>query len=204
MSETRTGTTPHARAADDPDAGTVPRPRPGGRSARVRAAVHRAVAELLTEGPAEHLTMPAIAARAGVHPTTVYRRWGTLGELLAAVAASRFSGDLVVPDTGSLRGDLEQWTADLATDLTDPDSIAIIRAALSSGTEGGCACTTERQEQLASMLDRERSRGGAAPTVERALDALLAPVYYRALFTPAPGTPDWARSLVDTLLPRPA
>jgi AcrR family transcriptional regulator len=45
--------------------------RPGGRSARVRAAVHRAVEELLAEGPAEALTVPVIAARAGVHATTV-------------------------------------------------------------------------------------------------------------------------------------
>lgn len=61
----------------------------------MRAAVHCAVEELLIESSPEALTMPVIAARAGVHPTTVYRRWGTLGELLASVAASRFSGDIV-------------------------------------------------------------------------------------------------------------
>jgi AcrR family transcriptional regulator len=72
----------------------------------VRAAVHHAVEELLAEGPSEALTMPVIAARAGVHPTTVYRRWASLGDLLGEVATSRFSGDIVVPDTGSLRGDL--------------------------------------------------------------------------------------------------
>lgn len=76
--------------------------RPGGRSARVRAAVHRAVEELAAAGPAETLTIPAVAARAGVHPTTVYRRWGSVAQLLADVATSRFSGDVVVPDSGSL------------------------------------------------------------------------------------------------------
>ncbi len=69
-------------------------PRPGGRSARVRAAVHRAVGELLADEPAEALTIPAIAARAGVHATTVYRRWGSVAQLLADVATSRFSGDV--------------------------------------------------------------------------------------------------------------
>ena len=53
--------------------------------------------------------MPVIAARAGVHPTTVYRRWPSLADLLGEVATSRFSGDIVVPDTGSLRGDLDRW-----------------------------------------------------------------------------------------------
>jgi AcrR family transcriptional regulator len=103
---------------------TVPAPsqsRPGGRSARVRAAVHRAVEELLAQDGGEPLTIPHIAARAGVHATTIYRRWGSLAELLSAVATSRFSGDIVVPDTGSLRGDLERWVGDVATDLADPD-----------------------------------------------------------------------------------
>lgn len=174
--------------------------RPGGRSARVRAAVHRAVEELLTGSPPEALTMPVIAARAGVHPTTVYRRWGTLGELLAAVAASRFSGDIVVPDTGSLRGDLEAWTADVATDLADPDTLAVMRAAIGVGEEGGCACVADRHAQLAAMLEREASRGGRVPDVERAADLLLGPLYYRAVFTGSPADADWARGLVAVLL----
>jgi AcrR family transcriptional regulator len=175
--------------------------RPGGRSARVRAAVHRAVEDLLAEGPAEALTVPVIAARAGVHPTTVYRRWGSLGELLAAVATSRFSGDIVVPDTGTLRGDLERWMGDVATDLADPDVLALMRATVgAAGAEGGCACVADRHEQLAAMLERERSRGGTAPEVDEAADALLGPLYYRAIFTGTPGRPGWARELVGTLL----
>jgi AcrR family transcriptional regulator len=178
-----------------------PGTRPGGRSARVRAAVHRAVEELLgAEGDA--LTLPAVAARAGVHATTLYRRWGSVGELLADVATSRFSGDVVVPDTGSLRGDLERWAADVATDLGDPDVLALMRAAIGAGGEqGACACRGDREDQLAAMIERERARGNAVPTVERAADALLAPLYYRAVFTERAGTPEWARGLVDHLLP---
>jgi len=174
--------------------------RPGGRSARVRAAVHRAVQELLIEGPAEALTMPVIAARAGVHPTTVYRRWGTLGELLASVAESRFSGDIVVPDTGSLRGDLETWVADVATDLADPDTLALMRAAVGAGEEGGCACVADRHAQLGAMLERETGRGGSVPGVERAADLLLGPLYYRAIFTDSPADASWARGLVSVVL----
>jgi AcrR family transcriptional regulator len=163
--------------------------------------VHRAVQDLLAEGPAEALTVPVIAARAGVHPTTVYRRWGSLGELLAAVATSRFSGDIVVPDTGTLRGDLERWMGDVATDLADPDVLALMRATVgAAGAEGGCACVADRHEQLAAMLERERSRGGTAPEVDQAADALLGPLYYRAIFTGAPARPGWARELVGALL----
>jgi AcrR family transcriptional regulator len=175
--------------------------RPGGRSARVRAAVHRAVEELLAEGHADALTVPAVAARAGVHPTTVYRRWGSVSELMAAVATSRFSGDIVVPDTGTLRGDLERWVADVATDLADPDVLALMRAAVGTGgPEGGSACVADRHAQLAAMLERERARGGSVPELARAADALLGPLYYRAIFTAQPVTPGWARELVAALL----
>lgn len=178
-----------------------PHTRPGGRSARVRVAVHHAVEELLAERASEDVTIPLVAARAGVHPTTVYRRWGSLAELLAAVAASRFSGDIVVPDTGSLRGDLERWVEDVATDLRDPDVLALMRAAVgTAGSEGGCACVADRHAQLTAMLDRERSRGADTPDVEHAADLLLGPLYYRAIFTGQPATPDWARELVGVLL----
>lgn len=175
--------------------------RPGGRSARVRAAVHRAVTELLAERPAEPLTIPLIAARAGVHPTTVYRRWPSLGELLADVAASRFTDDVLAPDTGSLRTDLERWTAEVARDLADPDVRSLLRATIGTGGSGsGEVCVANRHEQLAAMLERERSRGGDPPGLERTADALLGPLYYRALFAAHPADSGWPGDLVAALL----
>jgi AcrR family transcriptional regulator len=159
--------------------------RPGGRSARVRAAVHQAVKDLLADETTEQLTIPVIAGRAGVHATTVYRRWGS-----------------VVPDTGSLRGDLERYAADLARDLSDPDTLALVRATIGVGGEQGAAvCRRERQDQLEAILDREQSRGNEIPPVDRTIDALLAPLYYRAVFTDQTPTPEWARTLVAHLLP---
>ena len=174
--------------------------RPGGRSAQVRAAVHRAVRELLAEEPAEALTLPVIAGRAGVHPTTLYRRWGSMADLLTDVATSRFSGDIVVPDTGSLRHDLERWTTDVATDLTDPDALALMRAAVGSGASASRACMADRHAQLAAILDHERARGGAVPKVSWAADALLGPLFYRVVFTLDPPDPGWVEDLVESFL----
>ena len=178
--------------------------RPGGRSARVRAAVHRAVGELLAEGPPESMSIPVVAGRAGVHPTTVYRRWPSLAELLADVAVSRLRGDVVVPDTGSLRDDLERWVGDVAVDLADPDVLALVRAAVgAAGPDGGDVCVADRHAQLEAMLERDRERGGDPPGTEAAADALLGPLYYRAVFTGRPGDRQWARELVEHLLSRP-
>ncbi|MFJ2174634.1 TetR/AcrR family transcriptional regulator C-terminal ligand-binding domain-containing protein [Streptomyces sp. NPDC087851] len=175
--------------------------RPGGRSARVRAAVHQAVKELIADEAGEPVTIPAIATRAGVHATTVYRRWGTVGDLIADVTTSRFSGDIVVPDTGSLRGDLERYAYDLAKDLCDPDTLALVRATIGAGGQGAAVCGGERRRQLEAILERDRARGNPPPSLERTTDAVLAPLYYRAVFTTEPLTPEWTQTLVSHLLP---
>lgn len=179
--------------------------RPGGRSARVRASVHRAVEDLVAEGVrTEDLTIPVIAARAGVHATTVYRRWGSVAELLASVAEHRFTGDVVVPDTGSLGADLERWATDVARDLADPDSLALMRASIGAGETASCACTADRRTQITAILEREAARGGEVPEVDAVVDGLLAPLYYSALFVPAdargPAPGDRVRALVGKLL----
>jgi AcrR family transcriptional regulator len=63
------------------------------------------MAELGESGYAE-VTLDRIARRAGVHKTTLYRRWGTR-EALALEAMLEHAGRRVpIPDTGSLREDL--------------------------------------------------------------------------------------------------
>ncbi|WP_405656734.1 TetR-like C-terminal domain-containing protein [Streptomyces sp. RK9] len=57
------------------------------------------------------------------------------------------------------------------------------------------------RQQLEAILERERARGGQPPTLERTTDAVLAPLYYRGVFTDEPLTPEWTRTLVAHLLP---
>jgi AcrR family transcriptional regulator len=176
--------------------------RPGGRSARVRAAVHRAVEELLAERGPEATTIPAVAQRAGVHATTIYRRWGTAADLLSAVAVSRLTGGLVVPDSGSLRGDLAQWVRDVVCDLSDPDSLLMLRAVLGATRDatGRSACMADRHAQLEAMLDADRARGNEPPDAEPLIETLLGPVYFRALFGDAALPAERVDALVDRAL----
>jgi AcrR family transcriptional regulator len=57
--------------------------RPGGRSSRVRAAVLDATLATLMEHGYDAVTVSDVARAAGVHPTTVYRRWGGRPQLVA-------------------------------------------------------------------------------------------------------------------------
>jgi AcrR family transcriptional regulator len=70
------------------------------------AALRDAALELLAEIGYDRLSIDAIAARAKASKMTIYRRWSGKAELVVdALSSLRKPGE--VPDTGSLRGDLE-------------------------------------------------------------------------------------------------
>jgi len=90
------------------------KPRPGGRSARNKAAVFEAAATLLAERGYEAVTMTDIAQRAGMAATSLYRRWGDVRALIMEVAVEKLMRERPLPDTGSLRGDLLAWARPIA------------------------------------------------------------------------------------------
>jgi AcrR family transcriptional regulator len=180
--------------------------RPGGRSARVRTAVHQAVTALIAERGYGNFTVGEIAARAGVADTSLYRRWGTLEALLTDVAITWLTITSPIPDTGSLEQDLRTYAAGVARDVTGPDGPAMLRLviALSTAGEAGAEAReeflAERARQIQGMLDRARERGEQPPQTLDILDHLLAPMYIRTLFATGPLTPDYVDTLVDRLL----
>jgi AcrR family transcriptional regulator len=90
--------------------GSPPRGRGRPRSEEAHRAILAAVVELLAEHGLGGLTIEAVAARAGVGKTTIYRRWDTKNELvLEAMEQLRPPGP--PPDTGSLLGDLDLLVA---------------------------------------------------------------------------------------------
>jgi AcrR family transcriptional regulator len=180
--------------------------RPGGRSARVRAAVHQAVTDLVAERGYGTFTVGEVAARAGVADTSIYRRWGTLEALVTDVALAWLTSNSPVPDTGSLEGDLRAYAAKVARDITGPEGLAVLRLliALSNAGEAGRQARdqflAERGRQLRGMLERARARGEHPPQGLEVVDHILAPLYIRTLFGAGPLTPAYLDSLVDRLL----
>ncbi|MCX3058220.1 TetR/AcrR family transcriptional regulator [Streptomyces beihaiensis] len=182
--------------------------RPGGRSARVRAAVHSAAVALVAERGADQVTLPAVAERAGVNSSTLYRRWGTLAALLADVAKHR--GDVDAPPlVGDLRADLENQAVWTLAELSRPGGIAFFRAEVAPDVderhEGLRECLRRVSERFRPVLDAARERGEEPPSLERVLDRIIAPLYFRVVFS-IPGTDEaYVRELVAGLLPgRPA
>ncbi|MGW8848814.1 TetR/AcrR family transcriptional regulator [Streptomyces xiamenensis] len=74
------------------------------------AELYEAVLELLRERGYEALTMDAIAARTRSSKATLYRQWGTKGQLVIAALRHGKPFDIEDIDTGTLAGDLREMT----------------------------------------------------------------------------------------------
>ncbi|MFE3451554.1 TetR/AcrR family transcriptional regulator [Nonomuraea sp. NPDC059194] len=163
--------------------------RPGGRSARVRDAVRQATLDELAEHGYQGLTVENVAARSGVHKTTVYRRWTSV-EGLIADALERASGEpWPIPDTGTVQGDLREIARLVATGM-DP----VARAFVAAGMQNEAAAAaltgfyTARHAQSAVVVRRAVERGQlpAGVDAEEVIRMAVAPLYYRLFVTHEP------------------
>ncbi|WP_433665284.1 TetR/AcrR family transcriptional regulator [Nocardia sp. CA-128927] len=175
--------------------------RPGGRSTRVQQAVHTATQELMAEVGRDALTVPLIATRAGVTPSTIYRRWGDLRELLSDVAVERLRPETEPEDHGTLAADLAAWAEQFLDEMNSPPGRAYTRDALLGDPDGTNAgqCSDYAAEQIGIIVARADRRGESTPDVEVILDRVVAPMMYRILFRPDGLSADYAHRLVDDL-----
>ncbi|MFF8403938.1 TetR/AcrR family transcriptional regulator C-terminal ligand-binding domain-containing protein [Streptomyces sp. NPDC014846] len=173
---------------------------------QVRAAVHQAVIDLLCDPEGEDLNIPAIAQRAGVNHTSVYRRWGSLDALLADMVTTRLERDSPLNDTGTLRGDLLAWAEASVASIRTREGRALVRAVVlsmpnSAQAQAGRAQQFQRRMQsIEQIRERATARGENPPPLEQILDQLVAPFYIRAIFGIDPPADGYPELLVDRLL----
>src|SRR5690349_17988213 len=163
--------------------------RPGGRTARTAAAVAEAVqAELLDVGYGG-TTIDRIAKRAGVAKTTVYRRWGSVGQLVVDMFAQAASVQIPVADTGSLEGDLRELARSSVAVLLHPGNRAIFDVVVSeavhdpSAREALTTFFAARIENATVIVRRAVERGEVpAGTDAGEVIRLVGAPYYARLF----------------------
>jgi AcrR family transcriptional regulator len=110
------------------------------------AAILRAAFEGVAEHGYDRLTMDDIAARAGVGKAAIYRRWPSKAAVVVSAIGWRREqmGAAPVPDTGSLRGDVDAVVA-MVPEFTEHDQSAI-------GVILGVATAATRDPALAAAL----------------------------------------------------
>ena len=168
--------------------------RPGGRSARVRDAVLAATNDLLSEDGYEALRVEAVAARAGVHKTTVYRRWPSKAVLVADAARERSRRMVPVPDTGSFAGDLRALARAIAANIGSPEgarrtrTLVVAAATSTDVAEVSLDFWAERFALTGTIVDRAVERGELPERTDSRLviETLIGPMYVRLLLTGEP------------------
>lgn len=169
------------------------RRRPGGRSARVAAAVHAAVDTLLLEKGLGDFTVADVARVANINPSTIHRRWGSLEAVILDAEATRLNDVSTLPDTGTLRGDLLDYARGVAADISQPGQLAFLQVLVGASdlsAEQRQAPLLRRATKFQAMLDRARDRGEPTLHYTAILDCILAPIYLRYLVGLSVGKPD--------------
>lgn len=177
-------------ATTDADQGSRPSRRTGGRSARVRAAVLEATYTLALEHGLTGFTVADVAERAGVHQTSIYRRWRDRERLLVDAVRSRIDQTAPVPDTGSLDGDVRAFLDGIAAFMRTPEGLLLSRLAVTAGESPALLATrTEYWQQMltsaARMFERASARGEIPTSTDpsAAVEVMVGPLWFRALVT---------------------
>lgn len=179
------------------------------RSAKSHQAILKATIELLTEEGFEAMSIEAIAARAGVGKTTIYRRWASKSDLVID-ALDTLRAEVPLVDTGNLRSDLiavlqsgwkqspsylETLTLKMVGELkTNPEIFQAFFTRL----------VVPRSQLFSGMIERAKARGEIRSDVapEFVVDLVAGPILFHTLFTSlvAPTPDDFPTRVVDAIL----
>jgi AcrR family transcriptional regulator len=174
----------------------------------VTEAISGAFFEELADVGYGRLSIDAVAKRAGVGKAAVYRRWGSKLELTLELVGQAAVAAIDVPDTGTLRGDIEQY-------LRNAD--AALQHRLASKIIPDMLAETVRNPELADALRetiRDPRRSKANQILERAvergelpadidyelcLDFLGGPLYWRRTVIQIPTGTDYFSRMADKI-----
>ncbi|MBN3910375.1 MAG: TetR/AcrR family transcriptional regulator [Nostoc sp. NMS1] len=167
---------------------------PSGRPRSIHAdqAILQATLDLLADVGYQSMSIEAIASRAGVGKTTIYRRY-TSKEELVADAIESLRDDLAIPDTGSFWGDMDILIENAAKKIDSPlgrQTLALIISTASSNPQFAEVYWTKytklRREAFSKVLERAQSRGEIHKDadVDLIIDLVSGSLYYALIFKP--------------------
>jgi len=155
-----------------------------------RAVLGATLAELAVHGYAG-LSVENVAARAGVHKTTVYRRWADRESLVTDAVLVYSEAEFDLPDTGSFEADLHAGARRLVSWLTGEVGSALVAMLQSDAARLPAVIAAKqrfysaRAQHVQARID-DAARVGQLPERTDALElitTLVSPIYFRLLVT---------------------
>jgi AcrR family transcriptional regulator len=164
----------------------------------ITTALRRALLEELAAVGYGRLSIEAVARRAGVAKTAVYRRWHSKLEMVLEIVSEVAGQSLAPPDTGSLRGDLELVLRIINRALTHPLASQIIPDLLAEAARNPQiaetlqgALRTAQSDLAGHLVSRAVGRGELPADTDAglAVDLVVGPLYWRLAVArrPLPG-----------------
>jgi AcrR family transcriptional regulator len=171
----------------------------------VRTAVLDAAFKLLIERGYHGLTIGDVALVAGVHETTIYRRWQNVAGLALDACLEAVSGTVPTPNTGSLRNDLVALLRTITQLLGSPKGqglLELCRITDVEAVQARSAFFVARFGAAEQIFERAAQRGewSTDNNAKLLLELLIAPLYLRALVTNEPVIEWPIGRVVDALL----
>ncbi|GAA1361991.1 TetR/AcrR family transcriptional regulator [Catellatospora chokoriensis] len=175
----------------------------------ITEAIQAAVVEELAAVGYGRLSIEAVARRAGVAKTAVYRRWGSKLEMVLEIVAGVAGRKLPLPDTGTLTGDLTVFMQILVIALRHPLASQIIPDLLAEASRNAEIAQTLQQALRANqheigtlLVGRAVERGElpAGTDPDLAVDLIVGPIYWRLTVNRDPLPTDYVRRLVDAVI----
>jgi AcrR family transcriptional regulator len=179
-----------------------------GRGPRMRAAVLAATLAELAERGYAALTVDTVARRAGVHKTSIYRRWGDRESLVVDALSEHIAIDIPMPDTGAVASDLRLMARALVRWTTSTAGQAIVAALLTDAVQSPELADArrrifdERLRRAEPVIARAVARGELPPETDPAevVKSMAAPIYFRLLITGEPLDEDIADRAAEIAL----
>lgn len=174
----------------------------------ITTAIRRALMQELAAVGYGRLSIEAVARRAGVSKTAIYRRWNSKLDLVLEIVATAATGKLPALDTGTLRGDLELLFQVVAHALRHPLASQIIPDLLAEAARNPTIDQTlqkvlrARQQELGGrLIGRAVQRGELPPGTdpEAAVDLIVGPLYWRLAISRTPLTDAYLGTLVEAV-----
>ncbi|WP_171429578.1 TetR/AcrR family transcriptional regulator [Acinetobacter lactucae] len=174
--------------------------RPGGRSERIQTAVHQAVKGLQKNLEQSQITIPMIAQKAGVTPSTIYRRWGDINQLFSDVALNELKPDMEPKDLGSFQLDVTAWIEQYFEEYSSEVGQTLLRDVLHTNDSSNARkCETLIIQQLDIIQARAKSRNELTIDNQEIIEAVIAPMLFRILFTDRVLDLDYVQTLLARL-----